>query len=70
MIKTWAHEINIKELDEGDIIILRTSEDVGVLGVCINRWEVLYMNKVYGSSLVKISNIKNSILKGFRPNAI
>jgi hypothetical protein len=68
VIRTWAHEVEIKDLNAGDIVILRAAEDVGALGVCINHREVLYMNKHHGSSVVKLSYIRESILKGFRPN--
>lgn len=63
-----AIPIYFKDLDEGDIVILKTKNNIGALGVCINARQLLHMDKVVGSCLTKLRYVKDLFLYGFRLN--
>jgi len=61
-----AVPIRFEELNEGDVVILKTKKNIGALGVCINNRQLLHMDRVVGSCLTKIRYLKNLFLYGFR----
>jgi hypothetical protein len=68
VLRTWAHQVGLNELKEGDLVILRSGYDVGCLGVVTEEQKLLFMDKYVGSMLGKISAMRHIFLKGFRPN--
>ena len=59
--------VSFKELDEGDIVILKNCKSVGALGVCINKQFILHMDRVVGSCLTRIRYLENLFLAAYRP---
>lgn len=69
VIKTFAKPVPFKELDEGDIVILKScSKSIGALGVCINKQFILHMDQIVGSCLTKLKYLKEIFLIGYRLN--
>ena len=68
VLETFAYPIiNFYELTEGDIIILKNYKNIGALGVCINKYQALHMDKFVGSCLTKIQYLKDLFLVAYRP---
>ena len=67
VLKTFANPIIFSELQEGDIILLNGLKHIGSLGVCIDKYQVLHMDKVVGSCLTKIKYLKDLFLAAYRP---
>lgn len=63
-------EVPFDTLDESDIVILKNTNAIGALGVCINKKQLLHMNMSVGSCLTKISRFKELFYKGYRLCAI
>ncbi len=68
VLKEFTIPIEFNYLQESDIIILKTNGDIGALGICINKYQVLHMDRVVGSCLTKLHYLKDLFLYGFRPN--
>lgn len=68
VIETWASRVQYEDLNEGDIIILKTKESSGALGVMIDRRQVLHMDLDFGSRITKLSYFKDIFIRGYRPN--
>lgn len=68
VLKTLGPRIDFSDLQEGDIVLLRSGKNnTGAMGVCINKRQVLHMDKVVGSCLTKIRNLKDLFLTAYRP---
>lgn len=67
-LNTFAIPITFNELKEGDIVLLRNMNNIGVMGVCINDKQLLHMDLVVGSCLTKLRYLKELFLAGYRPN--
>ena len=67
VIKTFAKPILFKDLDEGDIVILKNYKSISALGVCINKQFILHMDLVVGSCLTRIRYLENLFLAAYRP---
>jgi len=69
VLKTFSKRvINVNDLQEGDIVIIKDPKSIGALGVCINNKQILHMDRVVGSCLTRIRYLKEFILSGYRPN--
>lgn len=68
VIKTFTQPVSFKELDEGDIVLLKgCSKNIGALGVCINKEFILHMDRVVGSCLTRIRYLESLFLAAYRP---
>lgn len=67
VIETFAKPISFKELDEGDIVVLRGRKSIGALGVCINKKFILHMDTFVGSCLTQIRYLESLFLAAYRP---
>lgn len=67
VIKTFAKSVSFKELDEGDIVLLKNCKSIGALGVCINKEFILHMDRIVGSCLTRIQYLENLFLAAYRP---
>ena len=68
ILEIFAHPVLFSELDEGDIVVLKSRrKTVGAVGVCINKHQILHMDKFVGSCLTKIRYLKNFFLTAYRP---
>lgn len=67
VIKTFAQPVPFKELDEGDIVLLKNCKSVSALGVCINKQFILHMDRVLGSCLTRIRYLESLFLAAYRP---
>lgn len=68
ILKTFSRTVKYEELQEGDLILINNpSNSTGALGVCINNYQVLHMDRVVGSCLTKLEYLKSVFLFGFRP---
>lgn len=67
VLKTFANLVNFNELQEGDIVLIKNTEDIGALGVCINDKQLLHMDKIVGSCLTKLRYLKELFIAGYRP---
>lgn len=67
VIKTFAKPVAFNELNEGDIVLLKTRKNIGALGVCINKYQMLHMDMVVGSCLTKIRYLEDLFLAAYRP---
>ena len=63
-----ATPIEFKNLAEGDIIVLKNTNSLGALGVCINNRQLLHMDLVVGSCLTPLRYLKDLFFIGYRPN--
>jgi len=68
VIKTFANPVSFNELQEGDIVLIKNTGDIGALGICINNKQLLHMDKIIGSCLTKLRYLKDFFLIGYRPN--
>lgn len=68
VLNNIGKSVRFEELNEGDIVILKTTNTFGALGVCINNKQILHMDKVIGSCLTKIRYIKDLFITGYRLN--
>ncbi len=67
VLKTFTRDVSFKELEEGDIVVLKGLSSFGALGVCINKEYILHMDKFVGSCLTKTRYMENLILSVYRP---
>jgi hypothetical protein len=67
VLKTFTIPITFSELQEGDIVLLDGLKHIGTLGVCIDKYQVLHMDRVVGSCLTKIKYLKDLFLAAYRP---
>jgi hypothetical protein len=68
VLETFSDPVKFEELREGDIVIINNIGAYGALGVCINNYQLLHMDKFVGSCLTKLQYIKEFFLMGYRPN--
>lgn len=67
ILYTIATPVTFDDLDEGDIVVLKSVYGYGALGVCINNKQVLHMDKFIGSCLTRLRYVKDMFIIGFRP---
>lgn len=68
VLKTFANPVGSNEINEGDIVVIKSLNGIGALGVCINDKQILHMDSVVGSCLTKLRYLKELILAVYRPN--
>lgn len=67
-LSIFTTSISFEELQAGDIVLLKNTNDIGVLGVCINNRQLLHMDKVVGSCLTRLRYLKELFIAAYRPN--
>jgi len=65
-LNKWGRQIDFKDLQIGDVVMINIQSNIGALGVCINNTQLLHMDKIVGSCLTKIYRLKDLFLYGFR----
>lgn len=62
-----SSHVNYEELIEGDVMMISDKhKNLGILGVCVNAYQVLLMSEQLGSFLIKKSSLKPFFIRGFR----
>jgi len=67
VLNSCCAPVTYKELKEGDIVVLKAEKTSGALGVCIDKYKVLHMDKIIGSCLTKKELLESVFLIGYRP---
>jgi hypothetical protein len=68
VISEFSIPVEFKDLKEGDLLLLKTSNSIGSLAVCINDTQALHMDIIVGSCLTKLRYLEDLFLAGYRPN--
>ncbi len=63
-----AKQVQFNELKENDIVLMKNTNEIGCLGVCINDRQLLHTNKKIGSCLSPIMYFKDAFYCGYRIN--
>jgi hypothetical protein len=67
VLKQFCEQIPHHSIEEGDIVLIKTIDNTGALGVCINKKYILHMDQVVGSCLSKIDDLRKSFIVVYRP---
>jgi len=61
-----GEKVGFDNLQKGDVVVLKTTDNIGALGVCINDKQVLHMDLKIGSCLTKLRYLKDIFYTGYR----
>lgn len=67
VLKTFCDEIDLDDIQEGDLISMKFNKRFFSLSVCISRDKILYTTKKYGSCIGKKELLKRLFNKVYRP---
>jgi len=66
VLKEFTMPVGFDDLREGDVVLMKSKNHAGALGICFDNMTILCTHSLNGSMRVKKESIKNNFIKGYR----